>query len=125
MGPEAGVDLGDDDLLVFGAEIVDLFGEQRGGVDAMRADLDFARAVGRDHLVGVDGVFEFGGVAGNPEEAEGDGVPAYVVFHDATLAAIAERRPRDWADLAAIPGIGPGKLDRYADEVLEVLAGNL
>jgi DNA helicase-2/ATP-dependent DNA helicase PcrA len=54
--------------------------------------------------------------------AKEDGVPAYVVFHDATLAAIAERRPRDWADLAAIPGIGPTKLDRYADEVLAVLA---
>jgi ATP-dependent DNA helicase UvrD/PcrA len=54
--------------------------------------------------------------------AKADGVPAYVVFHDATLAAIAERRPRDRADLAAIPGIGPTKLDRYADEVLAVLA---
>ncbi len=54
--------------------------------------------------------------------AKADGVPAYVVFHDATLAAIADRRPRDWADLAAIPGIGPAKLDRYADEVLAVLA---
>jgi DNA helicase-2/ATP-dependent DNA helicase PcrA len=56
--------------------------------------------------------------------AEADGVPAYVVFHDATLAAIAERRPSDWADLAGIPGIGPAKLDRYGDEVLAVLAAN-
>jgi DNA helicase-2/ATP-dependent DNA helicase PcrA len=56
--------------------------------------------------------------------AEADGVPAYVVFHDATLAAIAERRPGDWADLAGIPGIGPAKLDRYADEILAVLAAN-
>jgi DNA helicase-2/ATP-dependent DNA helicase PcrA len=51
-----------------------------------------------------------------------DGVPAYVVFHDATLAQIAESRPRDWADLAAISGIGPAKLERYADEVLEIVA---
>jgi superfamily II DNA helicase RecQ len=56
--------------------------------------------------------------------AEADGVPAYVVLHDATLAAIAERRPSDWADLAGIPGIGPAKLDRYADEVLAVPAAN-
>jgi DNA helicase-2/ATP-dependent DNA helicase PcrA len=56
--------------------------------------------------------------------AQADGVPAYVVFHDATLAAIAERRPRNWADLAGIPGIGPAKLDRYADEVLAVLAAD-
>jgi ATP-dependent DNA helicase UvrD/PcrA len=56
--------------------------------------------------------------------AAADGVPAYVVFHDATLAAIAERRPSDWGDLAGIPGVGPAKLDRYADEILEVLATN-
>ncbi|HEX7247818.1 MAG TPA: 3'-5' exonuclease, partial [Actinomycetota bacterium] len=55
--------------------------------------------------------------------ASADGVPAYVVFHDATLAEIAERKPRDWADLAAVPGIGPTKLDRYADEVLAIVAG--
>ena len=50
------------------------------------------------------------------------GVPAYVVFHDRTLAEIAERRCKDWADLAAISGVGPAKLERYADEVLAVVA---
>jgi len=54
--------------------------------------------------------------------AKADGVPAYVVFHDSTLAIIAAQRPRDWADLAGILGIGPAKLDRYADEVLAVIA---
>jgi DNA helicase II / ATP-dependent DNA helicase PcrA len=54
--------------------------------------------------------------------ASTDGVPAYVVFHDATLAEIAERRPRDWADLAGVSGVGPAKLDRYADEVLAIVA---
>jgi len=44
-----------------------------------------------------------------------------VIFHDATLTAIAERRPADWADLAAIPGIGPAKLERYADEVITIV----
>jgi DNA helicase-2/ATP-dependent DNA helicase PcrA len=53
--------------------------------------------------------------------AKADGVPAYVVFHDATLQAIADRRPRDWADFAGISGVGPAKLERYADEVLEVV----
>jgi DNA helicase-2/ATP-dependent DNA helicase PcrA len=52
-----------------------------------------------------------------------DGVPAYVVFHDKTLAEIADRRPRDREDLAAIPGIGPAKLDRYGDELLSVIGG--
>jgi DNA helicase-2/ATP-dependent DNA helicase PcrA len=53
--------------------------------------------------------------------AKSDGVPAYVVFHDATLHAIAERRPLDWADLAGVSGVGPAKLERYADEVLEIV----
>ena len=54
--------------------------------------------------------------------AAADGVPAYVVFHDSTLTAIAERRPRSRADLATISGIGPTKLDRYADDVLELVS---
>jgi DNA helicase-2/ATP-dependent DNA helicase PcrA len=44
-----------------------------------------------------------------------------VVFHDATLTAIAEARPTEWADLAAISGVGPAKLERYADEVLGIV----
>jgi DNA helicase-2/ATP-dependent DNA helicase PcrA len=56
------------------------------------------------------------------KRANADGVPAYVVFHDRTLAEIAERRCKDWADLAAISGVGPAKLERYADEVLSVVA---
>jgi DNA helicase-2/ATP-dependent DNA helicase PcrA len=52
-----------------------------------------------------------------------DGVPAYVVFHDATLAAIAYRRPRSERDLLGIPGVGPAKLERYGDDVLAVVAG--
>ncbi|MGH2631366.1 MAG: HRDC domain-containing protein, partial [Actinomycetota bacterium] len=54
--------------------------------------------------------------------ASADSVPAYVIFHDRTLAEIAERKPRDWADLAAVPGVGPAKLDRYADEVLGIVS---
>ena len=48
-------------------------------------------------------------------------VPAYVVFTDATLVAIAEARPTDSAGLAKIAGVGPAKLDRYAEAVLGVL----
>ncbi len=50
-------------------------------------------------------------------------VPAYVVFTDATLVAIAETMPADSLALARIPGVGPAKLDRYGDAVLAVLAG--
>ena len=56
------------------------------------------------------------------ERAKADGVPAYVVFHDATLAAIATTSPRTRDELAAVSGVGPTKIERYADEVLAVLA---
>jgi DNA helicase II / ATP-dependent DNA helicase PcrA len=49
-------------------------------------------------------------------------VPAYVVFTDATLTAIAEQRPADTSALVAIPGIGAGKLDRYGAAVLALVA---
>jgi superfamily II DNA helicase RecQ len=55
------------------------------------------------------------------ERARADAVPPYVVFHDRTLAAIAHERPSGRAGLAAIGGVGPAKLERYADEVLAVL----
>jgi DNA helicase II / ATP-dependent DNA helicase PcrA len=55
------------------------------------------------------------------KRAQVDDVPAYVVFHDRTLAEIADRKPGDRADLAAISGVGPAKLERYADEILEIV----
>jgi DNA helicase II / ATP-dependent DNA helicase PcrA len=48
-------------------------------------------------------------------------VPAYVVFSDATLLAIAERKPTDDAALLAIPGIGRTKLDSYGAEVIGIV----
>ena len=50
-------------------------------------------------------------------------VPAYVVFTDATLTAIAEAAPGTTEGLSAIPGVGPRKLDLYGGDVLAVLAG--
>jgi DNA helicase-2/ATP-dependent DNA helicase PcrA len=58
------------------------------------------------------------------ERARSDGVPPYVVFHDRTLAEIARQRPRTRTGLFAIDGVGPAKLERYADEILEVCAGD-
>jgi DNA helicase-2/ATP-dependent DNA helicase PcrA len=55
------------------------------------------------------------------QRATADDLPAYVVFHNATLAEIAGRRPRDLTELGAVPGVGPTKLARYGDEVLAVL----
>jgi len=48
-------------------------------------------------------------------------VPAYVIFTDATLVAIAETAPADLTGLATVPGVGPTKLDRYGAQVLELL----
>jgi DNA helicase-2/ATP-dependent DNA helicase PcrA len=54
------------------------------------------------------------------ERAQEQKVPAYVVFTDATLTAIAESRPDDEKALAAIPGVGRTKLDRYGGDVLQL-----
>ncbi len=51
------------------------------------------------------------------------GLPAYVVFHDATLRDVASRRPATLADLASIGGVGAAKLERYGAGVLGAVAG--
>ncbi|MGH3465819.1 MAG: DNA helicase RecQ [Kribbellaceae bacterium] len=56
------------------------------------------------------------------EQARQQAVPPYVVFHDATLSAIAAARPRDLGSLATIPGIGAKKLERYGPALLDLLA---
>jgi DNA helicase-2/ATP-dependent DNA helicase PcrA len=55
--------------------------------------------------------------------ARTSGLPAYVVFTDATLTAIAETRPTSLAGLADIPGVGAQKLDTYGGAVLQILGG--
>ncbi len=55
--------------------------------------------------------------------AEAQRVPAYVVFPDRTLIEMAEKRPRDLDEMAAISGVGARKLERYGAIFLEVIAG--
>jgi ATP-dependent DNA helicase RecQ len=50
-------------------------------------------------------------------------VPAYIVFSDATLLKMAERRPRSLDDLRTVPGVGPKKLAEYGEAFLELLRG--
>ncbi|MBK9574172.1 MAG: DNA helicase RecQ [Rhodoferax sp.] len=57
------------------------------------------------------------------EVAREHNLPAYVIFHDATLATIAQRAPQSRDDLQGISGIGAKKLEAYGDEVLRVVAG--
>lgn len=56
-------------------------------------------------------------------EAKSQHVPPYVIFHDATLAEIAGARPGTRAALVRLNGVGEGKLARYGEAVLEVVAG--
>ncbi|MEJ6021258.1 DNA helicase RecQ [Ramlibacter sp. PS4R-6] len=56
------------------------------------------------------------------EVAREHNLPAYVIFHDATLAAIAALAPRSLNDLQGISGIGAKKLEAYGEEVLRVVA---
>jgi ATP-dependent DNA helicase RecQ len=57
------------------------------------------------------------------EQAREQGVPAYVIFHDATLREIATVWPTSIGQLGSIGGIGEKKLTTYGEGVLEVLAG--
>lgn len=56
------------------------------------------------------------------DRATTDGVPAYVVFTDATLIAICETQPSSLEELAGIPGIGPAKLAAFGDDVLALVS---
>ena len=56
--------------------------------------------------------------------AVADGVPAFLVAHDRTLADVARRRPADRVALRACHGIGPAKVERYGDELLALLGAS-
>ncbi len=58
------------------------------------------------------------------ELAQAQGVPAYVIFHDATLREMVERRPTSTGDLAGISGIGARKLAAYGGAFLETIAAH-
>ncbi|WP_375540211.1 DNA helicase RecQ [Nocardia sp. XZ_19_385] len=53
--------------------------------------------------------------------AKEQGVPAYVVFHDATLREITARKPTSLSELGGVGGVGEAKLAKYGEGVLEVL----
>jgi superfamily II DNA helicase RecQ len=55
------------------------------------------------------------------ERARRDGVPAYVIFSDRTLAELVARQPSGDRDLLGVYGLGPAKVERYGAELLAVL----
>jgi ATP-dependent DNA helicase RecQ len=55
------------------------------------------------------------------EEAAAQGVPAYIVFGNKTLKAIAIMRPTTYSELEKVTGVGPAKLDAYGDDLLKLI----
>jgi ATP-dependent DNA helicase RecQ len=58
------------------------------------------------------------------ELAREQNLPAYVIFHDATLRAMASQRPRNLDELARVNGVGASKLERYGERMLAVIRAN-
>ncbi len=56
------------------------------------------------------------------DRSQADGVPAYVIFPDATLRELAATRPETTHELAAVKGFGPARIERYGDDVLALLS---
>ncbi|UYV36862.1 DNA helicase RecQ [Rhodobacteraceae bacterium D3-12] len=57
--------------------------------------------------------------------AEAQAVPAYIIFNDRSLIEMAEKRPITLDDMARISGVGAKKLERYGDDFLQVIAGEV
>jgi DNA helicase-2/ATP-dependent DNA helicase PcrA len=53
--------------------------------------------------------------------ARASGVPPFVLLHDATVQAIAARRPATTEELLTVPGLGPVKVARYGPAILELV----
>jgi superfamily II DNA helicase RecQ len=97
-----------------------------GGADSYRVVQlpdGFAAPAARAPRAGEEGDPLFTALrAWRTDVAQAEGVPAYVVAHDATLTAIAEIRPRTMSVLRRVRGMGPAKLDKYGEEILSVVA---
>jgi DNA helicase-2/ATP-dependent DNA helicase PcrA len=92
------------------------------GMRPGRREARAARAASRFDFDGGDPALAERLRAWRREAARDAGVPAYVVFPDETLRSIAAQRPASREALARIPGLGPGRLDRYGAAVLALCA---
>jgi DNA helicase-2/ATP-dependent DNA helicase PcrA len=100
-------------------------GDWRSAVAAERARLASRRpAAGRGRLPGADAdpLVLADLVEWRRGLARASGVPAQVIFHDTTLALVAEARPATRDDLLSLPGFGPVLVERYGAELLALLA---
>lgn len=92
----------------------------RRSKEERRASRDAKNAV-KEGFNGADATLFEALRAWRREAAQAGGVPPYVIFHDATLAAIVRAKPSDMAALARVPGIGEAKLKRHGQELLAVV----
>ena len=110
-------------------------GDWRAQLRAMRERADAAKSAGVPGIRGTKNANIQIGTNADPKvlevlkkwranKARATGVPAFVIFHDTTLAAVAEAQPDSHAGLLALPGVGSVKVDRYGDEVIAVLAAH-
>ncbi len=100
-------------------------GRTRGGAGSGAPGSDTARpAAGKPPPVALDAAATALFLqlkAWRAEVAREHNLPAYVVFHDATLAEMARQRPASLVELAGISGVGTKKLEAYGEEILRVL----
>ncbi len=91
---------------------VETRGRQRGTLGPRPGDVDTSSALVFDRLRSF-------------RDRVRQGKPAYTVFDDKTLAAIASALPDDLDQLADVKGVGPAKLEQYGDDVLTLVADSL
>ncbi|MBX3510602.1 MAG: DNA helicase RecQ [Hyphomonadaceae bacterium] len=80
-----------------------------------------AKGTAREGFQGADAMLFEALKTWRRETAQAGAVPPYVIFHDATLAAIVRGKPTTLAALAGLPGVGEAKLKKYGAEVLAVV----
>jgi hypothetical protein len=95
-----------------------------GGPGGRRAGVPGQLEVGSDDPEPDDALFE-ALRAWRSRVASTNGVPAYLVFHDRHLQVLAGRKPSTLIELAGCPGVGPAKLERYGDDLLDLIADHL
>ncbi len=92
----------------------------RSNAERTRSEPGAARA-----RLGADDALIFDALrAWRLERAREEKVSPFIVAYDTVLAEIAERRPQSEGELLAIPGIGPGKVEKYGAEILRVVQGS-
>ncbi|MCC5947610.1 MAG: ATP-dependent DNA helicase UvrD2 [Nitriliruptoraceae bacterium] len=105
-------------------------GAGRPGAHAASGARPSGGSAGSDRLVDVDesevdpALFE--ALRGwRTRTAAEAGIPAYLVFHDRALRVIAARKPDSLRALSACPGVGPAKLERFGDDILDLVGSHL